>query len=309
MTHVRVALVIACLGLVVACGGGGGNSAGSSRGSIPAPTSTSTSLPNAKLTLTIVPSTVIHGVGKRKGASKKRRRPQFVDPCCDSVLYLNFYPQNYAPSNSAPSTSAGPIPVASNGPTSATIPVFSGSGWAYGYEYDDEDNLLATNSWNGTFYTLDPGTTEAISMTLSLEPAFIFLTTDQTFATPATDANQACIYVGLQNQSQTFALIPADADDDYTPFAPASTQTPPPNGLNGSVALSNIQNGSDGGGTSTIVPTGATWNGYAVYNFVYTPAGDGDFLAPPVQATATTFDPYNGTFTEGITFSPENCGG
>jgi hypothetical protein len=307
MIHVRVALTLAGLALVAACGGGGGGT-GSSRAGIPAPTAPSTSQPNAKLTLTIVPSTVIHGIGKRKGASKKRR-PQFVDPCCGSVLYFDFYPYNYSGNESAPSTNAGPIPVASSTPTTATVNVFSGSGFAYGYEQDDDGNLLATNNWNGTFYTLDPGTTESISMTLSLEPSFIFLTTDQTFATPAQDANAACIYVGNGNVSQTFALIPADADDNYTPFAPASSQTPPPNGLNGSVALSNIQSTPDAGGSSTIVPTGATWNGYAVYNFIYTPVGNGDTLAPPVNATATTFDPNNGTFTEGITFSPENCGG
>jgi hypothetical protein len=301
MPHLRALLVLAGLAMVAACGGGGGSTTSSPH----VPNASATRQPDAKVSITIVPSNLRHGIRKHTGSSKKRK-PQFIDPCCGGYLDFWFYPYNYA-GNGAPSTTAGPIPVASSGPTIASIQVFSGQGTAIATEYDFNGNELASNNNNGTNYTLDPGTTESISMTLSLYPADIFLTTDQTFISPAYDANQACLDVGSGNPSMTFALIPADADDNYQPFAPASSQTPPPNGYNGSVILSGFSSTPDAGGSSTIVSTGATWNGYAVYNFIYTQAGEGDSYAPAVTATATVTSPDGGPFTETVTIDPSNC--
>lgn len=309
MLHIRLAFLICAASLVAACGGGGGSAAPQTH---PAATTT-TSKPDAKLTLTIIPSTNVKK-GKRTGAV--RRRPKFIDPLPGAYLSLNFCPYN-PQGSSAPCTSAGPIPVASSGPTTATVGVFSGYGNAYGQEFDQNGNVVAANYWTyGVSYTVDPGTTEAIAMTLSLEPAYIFVSTDPALGY-AQDANQTCLNVGSEFDtfSQTFALVPADADADYQPLAPATLQTPPPGnpgGLNGQVILSGITGTTDEGGTSNIVPTSETWNGYPVYNFTYTPTGEGDFYAPPVTALATTVDPnqYGGSppFTEQITINSYNCG-
>jgi len=304
MPHVRLLLVIAGLAMVAACGGGGG---GSTTAHVPA--ATSARKPDATLTLTIVPSVVRHGTPPKK-AKSRGRKPKFIDPCCDGVLDLAFYPYNNAGAP-APSTTAGPIPVASFGPTVASVAVFSGNGFAVGNEYDGEGQLLSTNNANSVFYQLDPGTTEAISMSLTLYPADIFLSTDQTLQ-QAGDASTMCVNVGSASgiYSMFFALLPADADYDYLPLAPASSSTPPPGGLNSSVSLSGITNGTDvNGGTTTINPTTATWNGYAVYNFVYAPNAEGAVpFAPPVNAQAQVYDPqYGGTLSFPITVDPSNC--
>jgi hypothetical protein len=310
MLHIRLAFLICAASLVAACGGGGGSAAPQTH---PA-AATSTSKPDAKLTLTIVPSTNLRK-GKHTGAVR-RRLPKFIDPEDGAYLTLTFCPYN-PQGTSAPCITDTPIYVSETGPTTATVSVYSGYGNAYGQEFDPNYAVLASNFWTyGVSYTVDPGTTEAIAMTLSLEPAYIFASTDPALGS-AQDPNQNCFNVGAGPQvySQTFALVPADNDLNYQPVSPATNQTPPPSnpgGLSGTVTLSQISGTTDAGGTSTIVPTSETWNGYPVYNFKYTQTGDGDFYAPPVFATATTVDPnqYGGSppFTEQIEFNnPQYC--
>jgi hypothetical protein len=324
MMHARLLMAIGACAVVAACGGGGGSTTTT-------PTThpvTTTRKPDASIKITIVPSNVIHG-GHRSTPSKKRK-PQFVDPYGTSVS-LQFSPYNFSNNGqpSAPQTYSGPIPIATYGPTTATVPVYSGFIQVYGTEiYGAQAGagvsaVLASNQQFYNTYTIDPGTTESIALTLSLVPAQIMLTTDPTLASGANEVNGACLNVGNQNPTQLFTLVPADANYDYLPIAPASLQTPPPNGLNGTVTLTGITGSSDNGGSSTIVPTNTTWNGYTVYEFIYTPTGNGEFYAPPVTATANTFNPDGGydyldqisdppgnsgsAYSEQVTINPQNC--
>ncbi len=323
--HARLLMAIGACAVVAACGGGG-----SSATSTPAtrPVTAASSKPNAAVQITIIPSTVVHG--GHRSASSKKRKPQFVDPYGTSVS-LQFSPYNFSNNGqaSAPQTYSGPIPIATYGPTTATVPVYSGFIQVYGTEIygaqagNGVSAVLASNQQFYNTYTIDPGTTTAIALTLSLVPAEIMLTVDPTLQGGAYEVNGACINVGNQNTTQLFTLVPADANYDYLPQAPASMQTPPPNGLNGTVTLTGITGSSDNGGSSTIVPTNATWNGYTVYEFIYTRAGNGDAYAPAVTATANTFNPDGGydyldqisdppgnsgsAFSEQVTINPGNC--
>jgi hypothetical protein len=311
MPHKIACLLVftACV-LVAACGGGGGSH-----------TTPSTTVgqangrkPDATFVVTIKPTQVRHGLNLRRRvgqSTSKKRSPAFIDPQPDgSYVYLQFYPYN------APA-SFGTISVPTGSPVaSGSVQVFSGQGTAYGQEYyNDSDMPLASNNWVGTYYNIDPGTSEALSMTLSLEPATIFVTQDPTLqsaytADPNLGGNFSCLNVGGggaqgETTSSQFALIPGDVAGDYAITAPIPAGSTPPNfntnpqGLNGMVYLAGTPpfTATDGNGnTSTITATGATWNGYPVYNFVYTaaPGGSGSYYAPAYSGQAITFDPDNG---------------
>ncbi|MBV9439052.1 MAG: hypothetical protein JOZ24_03565 [Candidatus Eremiobacteraeota bacterium] len=203
------------------------------------------------------------------------------------------------------STTLDNVPV-TGATTKVNIPAYSGVVFLFAQEYDPQGNTLAVN-YVSYGVTLDPGTSEPLSVTLQLVPASVALTTTPDLSS-ATDANKACITVNAQKRSQLFALVPVDADGTYQ-----KAQSAGPNGLGYGVTLSGITNGSDGnGGTSTIVAQSQTWNGYQVYNFVYTPAAGNTSTtpAPAVSATATTPDPRDpqGTgFTESVKIQPGNC--
>lgn len=309
MPHKIACLLVftACV-LVAACGGGGGGHTTPSTTGGQANGRT----PDATFVVTIKPTQVRHGLGvrRRSGQSKSTRRsPQFIDPQPYSYVSLQFYPYN------APA-SFGSIPVPTGAPSaSGSVQVFSGQGTAYGQEYYNySDTPLASNNWVGTYYNIDPGTSEALSMTLSLEPATIFVTQDPTLQSAYTaDPNQggqfSCLNVGGggaegETTSSQFALIPGDVADDYAVTAPIPAGSTPPNfntnpqGLNGMVLLSGtppFTATDSNGNTSTITATGATWNGYPVYNFVYTQTGSGtSYYAPAYSGQAMTFDPDNG---------------
>ncbi len=322
--HARLLMAIGACAVVAACGGGGGTS------TTPAthPVTATTRKPDAAVKITIVPSNVIRG--GHKSSSSKKRKPQFVDPTGTSIS-LQFSPYNFSNNGqpSAPTTESGPIPLATYGPTTATVPVYSGFVQVLGVEvYGSQAGggvsaVLASNQQLYNTYTIDPGTTESISLTLSLVPAYVLLTTDPTLQQGAFDANSACLNVGNANHTALFTLVPADANYDYLPQPPASLQTPPPNGVNGTVTLTGITGTSDQFGSSTIVPTNTTWNGYTVYEFIYTPTGNGEQYAPGVSATALTFNPDGGydyldgiydppgndgnTFSESVFINPQNC--
>jgi hypothetical protein len=294
----------ACV-LVAACGGGGGHTT---------PSSTAVQAngrkPDASFVVSIRPSLVRHVQAARRKGQSMRRSPAFIDSQPGAYVSLQFYPYN------APA-SFGSIPLPTGAPVATgTVQVFSGQGTAYGQEfYNGSDAPLASNNWVGTYYNIDPGTSQTLSMTLSLEPQSIFVTQDPQLyyaypADPNGGGESSCLNVGGGNAegettSSQFALIPADAAGNYAVNAPIpASSTPPgfnvnPQGLNGIVLLSGTPpfTVTDGNGnTSTITLTGATWNGYPVYNFVYTPApgGGGSFYAPAYSSTAMTFDPDNG---------------
>lgn len=285
-TATRLALLGAALA-VAGCGGGKG-------GASSTPVAAAPRAPDASLSITIQPSTNIG-----HATSGVARSPRFLDPVSGATISLQF--QTFNGSTSNLSTSVNNVPVTSTA-TTISAPVYSGVGFASAQEFDGQGRQIAVS--NGTFYQLDPGTTETFAMTLSLVPASVVLTTSPSLST-ATDANKACITVNASQQSIKFALLPADADGTFQKVEPVGQ-----NGVGSPVTLTNIVNGNDGnGGTSTIVSTTEAWNGYPVYNFVYTPAPGttGTKPAPAVKATASTPNPQGGTFTESVTITPGTC--
>jgi YD repeat-containing protein len=300
MRAIQLGAVLSIAVIAAACGGG--------KSAAPAPGGAGANAtkrkPDASISLTITPTKVNRGT-----KTAKRRAPKFIDYVEGGNIQLEF--DTYG----EPQTNYGPTPI--DGTIEVTVPVYSGPGNSYGQEYDANGNLLAVTNYTlgGTYYDLDPGTDEQLAMTLWLEPADIFLTTDPALGN-AYDANSFCINVGAQSgvNSQLFTLVPGDADDDYAPQAPATSASYPPNPANpaylsSAVTLSNITPSTDAGGTSTIVATPTTWNGYPVYKFVYMPTATPDQFAPSVTANATTADPnnYQGTFQQQLTINPANC--